>query len=754
MTTTPPTLATRPPTGLESLHELSGVLSERVRQGVEGLISASHAAIGRARREGRGYDHKDLYVAGSRIVMRCVITLFAEARGLLPMENRVYRRAFSLETLRERASRDVWPRLIALFRLIHAGSTHARMSVPRYGGALFEPGRADSDDGISRALALLESPDNRIDDQEVMKLLRLLTRVRMRPGRARNGAWIDVPVDFARLSSEYIGVLYEGLLDFELKQAADDDPVIFLAVGNQPAFTLSQLESLSDKTIAQLFDALSKRDTRAIDEVEDDEAPADDIEDDAEAESPAPPQTLNPHHAMRVDAWLARAAALSGVTNGQANTLCARLVAPGEFYLVRWGGTRKGAGTFFTRPSLAEPTVRRTLQPLAYDAVRSEIDARTGLETVVEWTPKTPEQILSIKVCDPAMGSGSFLASALRYLTDALVVSLHRHGMPNALFNDDLVRLDPRDERFEQALRAQLKRHVVEHCLYGVDIDPLAVELGRMALWVETLDRGLPFGFVDHKLKVGNALVGAWFDASRDYPAMAWAREGGDKDYQKDKPGNLGNHAFVDEKGRTRGDVFNEAIKKRARLVTEQLRELLDAPDAAHDTDADRAHDALRDVLSTLHRLPLGECERRARVYRTEWLDSAPYRALKARLDLWCALWFWPGDKIAHAPLPFDFARPNVDAMSIASEVARRHVSASFIGSSNFPMSSRPRIRASMRCWVIRHGKPFSPIRRSSSRITIRFIALTASRKRWRSNSNTSGARRRSSANGSRIGRV
>lgn len=104
-------------------------------------------------------------------------------------------------------------------------------------------------------------------------------------------------------------------------------------------------------------------------------------------------------------------------------------MAPGLFFLVRWGGTRKGAGTFYTRP-LAAPTVRRTLQPLAYDAVRTEVDARTGLDTVVvEWVPKRPEAILALKVCDCAMGSGSFLAGALRYLTDALVASLFHHKL-------------------------------------------------------------------------------------------------------------------------------------------------------------------------------------------------------------------------------------------------------------------------------------------------------------------------------------
>lgn len=83
-----------------------------------------------------------------------------------------------------------------------------------------------------------------------------------------------------------------------------------------------------------------------------------------------------------------------------------------------------------------------------------------------------------------------------------------------------------------------------------MDLDPLAVELGRMALWVVAIDRDRPFGFLDHRLKVGNALVGAWFDTYRDYPALAWEREGGDKDYQKDKPGNLVNHHYVNANGR------------------------------------------------------------------------------------------------------------------------------------------------------------------------------------------------------------
>ena len=88
---------------------------------------------------------------------------------------------------------------------------------------------------------------------------------------------------------------------------------------------------------------------------------------------------------------------------------------------------------------------------------------------------------------------------------------------------------DPqRGDTFEERVKALLRRHVVERCIYGVDINPLAVEFARVSLWVETLDPELPFSFLDHKIKVGNSLVGCWLDRVEDYPLKAWEREGGD----------------------------------------------------------------------------------------------------------------------------------------------------------------------------------------------------------------------------------
>ena len=721
--------------------DLSAVLGERVRQGVEELITASHSAIEQAQQAGTAPAFADLYVAGSRIVMRCIITLFAEARNLLPVDNPIYQRAYSLEGLRQSLERraggrgndrlsqgrSAWPRLMALFGLIYHGSSHEALPVPQYSGGLFEPGDPQSSDGISRALALLESPGNAINDRQVQHMLRLLTRTKMRVRQGRKNTLVDAPVDFSALSSEYIGILYEGLLDFELKQAAEDDPVVFLAVGNEPALTLSQLEGMSDAVIKQLFEALKKKDKPDAgeedaggEEPEEAESPEEqtdadptdealegDAEPDTEVTEPEEELALSADHLARAQAWLEKAAVLAGLVKKPrgrkpaggtddaealakaAKQLCARLVAPGQFFLVRWGGTRKGAGTFYTRPQLAAPTVRRTLQPLAYDAVRTEVDARTGLETVVEWVPKRPEAILALKVCDCAMGSGSFLAGALRYLTDALVASLFHHklieraedgGVPrmadgqiSELLSDELLKLNPAHEGFEEALRAQLKRHIVERCLYGVDLDPLAVELGRMALWVETMDRDLPFGFLDHKLKVGNALVGAWFDTYRDYPALAWEREGGDKDYQKDKPGNLVNHFYVKANGKKLGDKFTAANNARGKAVPEQLPTLINGQlslDSA--TDAGNVHDELLKVFRALHRLPVHDSDKRAAMYRDKVLNNPHYHALKARMDLWCALWFWPGAQIESAPLPLDFAQPKPAVLALAQDVARQ----------------------------------------------------------------------------------
>jgi hypothetical protein len=126
------------------------------------------------------------------------------------------------------------------------------MTIPAYGGELFRPGDP-SGDGLQRAIALLEAIGDPPDDDSIHRMLVLLTRTteRLREG----AAWrkVAAPVDFTELTSEYIGILYEGLLDYELHRA-DAEPVVFLNLGEQPALPLDRLEGMDDKALAALVE--------------------------------------------------------------------------------------------------------------------------------------------------------------------------------------------------------------------------------------------------------------------------------------------------------------------------------------------------------------------------------------------------------------------------------------------------------------------------------------------------------------------
>ena len=702
--------------------DLSEVLGERVREAVEILVQSHGEALKELAGDDDGVPAADIYRAACRIAMRAVVILFAESRDLLPRDNPVYYESYGLNGLFDQLERrdargesmsevfGAWPRVLALFQLVNDGSHHPDLPVTAYGGELFAPGRSDAGDGVSRALHVFETAcfgGEVVSDRSVYSMLHLLTRTKARIRQGRGGMWVTVPVDFSDLSSEYIGIVYEGLLDYELKTAPEGDPVVFLAVGDRPALPLSRLEGMDNKAIRGLFEKL-KKDTPDDEGAEEKRA---DVASEAEGEVPDTEPELSEDTAderrtyrTRAEEWARRAAEVAGLVRkphsqmtqerrlahkqklGEtARKLVHQHVLPGEWYLARWGGTRKGSGSFYTRPGLAVPTVQRTLRPLAYDppAGMPPEDARHA--PAAEWTPKLPEEILAIKACDPACGSGSFALAALRFLTEALYASLRHHirieakGNRSLVWmlgikagdNDDGERLSdeqipcpPDHPDFESLLKARLRRHVVERCIYAVDVDPLAVELCRLSLWIETMDRDLPFGFLDHKVKCGNALVGAWFDQFQHYPAMAWKnREGGDKNHSN------GVHFNKNARGKAiKGFHKNRLTPDMKRFLEGRTlfqEDLLETVATAHD-------DAI-EVLAYMHELPIQDAAERADVYRKELLGSQEWRSLKEAMDLWCACWFWPASEIEHAPLPTSFADPPEETGAVARAVAARH---------------------------------------------------------------------------------
>ena len=104
------------------------------------------------------------------------------------------------------------------------------------------------------------------------------------------------------------------------------------------------------------------------------------------------------------------------------------------------------------------------------------------------------------------MGSGAFLVAACRYLAAAYETALVRSG---ACYQSDIGAPE----------RALIRRTVAERCLYGVDLNPMAVQLARLSLWLATLAGGRPLSFLDHRLRVGNSLLGAWLSALSRAPA-------------------------------------------------------------------------------------------------------------------------------------------------------------------------------------------------------------------------------------------
>lgn len=712
--------------------DLSAALGERVREAVEVLVQAHGEQLAE---HCASVDPADIYRAAVRVVMRMVVVLFAESRELLPRTNPLYHGAYGLQGLREDLARlhargtgrlarswNAWPRVLALFRLVHEGSHHPALPVPAYGGELFAPGTPTAADGITKALAVFEGAcfdAEVLSDRDVHRMLELVTRTEVAIRQGRTSVPVKTAIDFSDLSSEYIGILYEGLLDFELRTAPVGDPIVFLAVGNEPALPMSRLEAMDEKVLKSLFEKLQKADAPGADEEEGDEETAEDAVDEeavegddetGEPDAEVPTETVSAEDAdaipddvrhqnrSRAEAWARKAVETIGLVKKprgrltpekqlafeqdvghRAHRLVRRVVLPGEWYLVRWGGTRKGSGTFYTRPGLAVPTVHRALRPLAYVPPVGADGQPDELASSTEWTPKLPEQILALKVCDPACGSGSFLVASLRFLCEALYASLHAHGRiqqdgDRALVHllgkagdgedlgNELLPCRPDDPAFEVRLKAVLRRYVVEHCVYGVDLDPLAVELCRLALWIETMDRDLPFTFLDHKLRPGNGLVGTWLDRFRDYPLLAWWRQSPDEKWR----------GVTHE-----GDVWSKALKEHRRKVTDEQADVIRSQQllaraGISDEELQQALGRLRGLYGKLHAVPPSRPDERAKIWRDEVLGDASLQKVKAACDLWTALWFWPLDKLGEAPGPSDLAAPSATAQSIAAQVARR----------------------------------------------------------------------------------
>jgi len=184
------------------------------------------------------------------------------------------------------------------------------------------------------------------------------------------------------------------------------------------------------------------------------------------------------------------------------------VIRKGSVYVTA-GTDRRSSGTHYTPRSLTEPIVQYTLEPLVY------IGPAEG-KPKEEWKLRSAKELLDLKICDMACGTGAFLVQADRYLSERLVEAWEdaekRHpGVPGitpegsastGAANEQLIPKDT-DERLTYA-----RRIVAQRCLYGVDKNPLAAEMAKLSLWLLTLAKYKPFTFLNHAIRCGDSLVG------------------------------------------------------------------------------------------------------------------------------------------------------------------------------------------------------------------------------------------------------
>lgn len=413
---------------------------------LRGFQMADAATNGRLLSELATHNPQHIYGGLITTLMRLVFLLYAEDEGLMPGDD-LYQHNYAVSGLFERLRADAgnypdtidqrygaWAWLLSLFRLVYDGGGETPEYLPARHGQLFDPDEYAFLEGRSQGSQFVSGESiepPRIPDGVVY---RVLDRLLMLNGERLSYRSLDV---------EQIGSVYEGIMGYAVERAEG------MSIAVRPQHVVINLEVL----LAEKSGDRAKR--------------------------------LQEWAACKVtgkaltDLKVAKTTAdLVAALGRKVSPRTPNLMPAGSLYL-QPGEERRRSGSHYTPRSLTEPIVRTTLRPI--------------LETLGE--QPTAEQILSLKVCDIAMGSGAFLVEACRQLADEVEAAWNRDGLPNTL---------PEGE--EPLLYA--RRLVAQRCLYGVDKNPFAVNLAKLSLWLVTLSKSLPFTFLDHSLKCGDSLVG------------------------------------------------------------------------------------------------------------------------------------------------------------------------------------------------------------------------------------------------------
>lgn len=445
----------------EAQNEVSEKLSSQVLEALYELLRGMHRADPGRIEALAASDPHHLYEGLLTCLMRLVFLLYAEDRDLLPTYQddglgELWEQGYSIKTLYSRLlddealnpdtmdeRRGAWGQLLAVFRLIHEGYSDW---VARRGGKLFDPDEFAFLEGRERGSAKDTAEVLPVSDGTILRILHGLMTVE---GKGLDNRRVRERLSYRSLDVESIGSVYETVMGFTARRAEErmialrDEKKLPNFIGletllaEKPADRQKWLKDQSIKLSAKQAAAVKSADT---------------VEALIEAFGNAVDERASPR---------------------------ATPIGVGVPYL-QPTDERRRSGSHYTPRSLTEPIVRHALEP-AFERIGENA---------------SPEAVLSLKVLDPACGSGAFLVEACRQLGTRLEQAWDMHKAEKPTI--------PPDE--DEVIHA--RRLVAQRCLYGVDRNPMAVDLARLSLWLATLAREHEFTFLDHAIKAGDSLVG------------------------------------------------------------------------------------------------------------------------------------------------------------------------------------------------------------------------------------------------------
>lgn len=444
-------------------------------------------------------DELDVAFEGTlTFLYRLLFLLYAEARDLLPVrEVRGYYKK-SLSRLKKEVARHadaalsqvdeklagaysesgtpaLYSYLLELFEIIDKGA--AAVNVPEYNGGLFLTSPHEEDRRPeARAAGFLRS--HSVAD---LPLAQALDRL------ARNEDEKDsklVFIDYKSLGVRQLGSIYEGLLEFRLRLASEDMAIV---------------KGKKTDEVVPLAEARDK------------------------------------------DLPIQR--------QGRGQEATERIIPRGEIYLENDKQERRATGSYYTPDFVVEYIVRKTVGPL----LQEKLDAlRPRLREAERWYQKRTKQAsekgeaaakyesgeaverrwqdlvsdaFDLKILDPAMGSGHFLVEAVDFVTDEILRFLRAFPW-NPVFahlqylRDTILReMEAQDITIDADRLTDthlLKRHVLKRCIFGVDVNPMAVELAKVSLWLDCFTLGAPLSFLNHHLRHGNSILGVSVEEARE----------------------------------------------------------------------------------------------------------------------------------------------------------------------------------------------------------------------------------------------